>query len=103
MRNMLILCLIFLSTSVGAQINILSTNPIAEQILQGDYDPSDYTSDVVIDNHEDIIEGINVLINADSLKSYLEEMSAFTNRTLDQTRFCHLRNWCRTKMGLPKI
>jgi hypothetical protein len=80
MRNMLILCLIFLSTSVGAQINILSTNPIAEQILQGDYDPSDYTSDVVIDNHEDIIEGINALINADSLKSYLEEMSAFTNR-----------------------
>jgi hypothetical protein len=80
MRNMLILCLIFLSTSVGAQINILSTNPIAEQILQGDYDPSDYTSEVVIDNHEDIIEGINALINADSLKSYLEEMSAFTNR-----------------------
>jgi hypothetical protein len=80
MRNLLILCLIFLSTSVGAQINILSTNPIAEQILQGDYDPSDYTSEVVIDNHEDIIEGINALINADSLKSYLEEMSAFTNR-----------------------
>jgi hypothetical protein len=80
MRNLLILCLIFLSTSVGAQINILSTNPLAEQILQGDYDPSDYTSEVVIDNHEDIIEGINALINADSLKSYLEEMSAFTNR-----------------------
>lgn len=80
MRNLLILCIILLSTSVGAQINILSTNPLAEQILLGDYDPSDYTSEVVIDNHEDIIEGINTLINADSLKSYLEEMSAFTNR-----------------------
>lgn len=80
MRNLLIISLILLSTSVGAQINILSTNPIAEQILQGDYDPSDYTSEVVIDNHEDIIDGINALINADSLKSYLEEMSAFTNR-----------------------
>ena len=80
MRNLLIISLILISTSVGAQINILSTNPIAEQILQGDYDPSDYTSEVVIDNHEDIIDGINALINADSLKSHLEEMSAFTNR-----------------------
>lgn len=80
MRNLLIISLILLSTSAGAQINILSTNPIAEQILQGDYDPSDYTSEIVIDNHEDIIDGINALINADSLKSYLEEMSAFTNR-----------------------
>jgi hypothetical protein len=80
MRTLLIISLIFLSTSVGAQINIISTNPIAEQILQGDYDPSDYESEVVIDNHEDIIDGINALINADSLKSYLEEMSAFTNR-----------------------
>jgi hypothetical protein len=80
MRTLLIISLIFLSTSVGAQINIISTNPIAEQILQGDYDPSDYESEVVIENHEDIIDGINALINADSLKSYLEEMSAFTNR-----------------------
>lgn len=80
MRNLLILCIILFSTSAGAQINILSTNPIAEQILQGDYDPSDYASEIVIDNHEDIIDGINALINADSLKSYLEEMSAFTNR-----------------------
>ena len=80
MRNLLIISLILISTSVGAQINILSTNPIAEQFLQGDYDPSDYTSEVVIDNHEDIIDGINALINADSLKSHLEEMSAFTNR-----------------------
>ena len=80
MRNLLIISLILLSTSAGAQINILSTNPLAEQILQEDYDPSDYTSEIVIDNHEDIIDGINALINADSLKSYLEQMTAFTNR-----------------------
>lgn len=75
------LFILFIFSNIGiAQINILSTNPIAHNILKGDYDPTDYTADIVIDDPHLIAEGINSQINADSLKSYLIKMSTFENR-----------------------
>lgn len=73
--------MIFLSGStLFAQTGIQSTNPLAEQILLGDYDPSAYAATIVIDDHDDIITGINSEINADSLKSYIIKLASFENR-----------------------
>lgn len=70
-----------LPLTVGfAQLNIQCTNATAEQVLLGDYDPADYVATDIIDNHDAIISGINNEINADSLKSYLIQMTEFTNR-----------------------
>ena len=75
------ICLVFISVSYSiGQTNILSTNPIAEEILLGNYNPSDYDPSVEISDHSDIANAIQNAINTDSLKSYLEVLSTFTNR-----------------------
>lgn len=67
--------------SVGfSQLNIHSTNITAEQILKGEYDPADYGAVAVIDDPDLIVQGINSAISADSLKSYLIQLSSFVNR-----------------------
>ena len=65
---------------VNGQINIMSTNTTAEAILLGNYDPASYVSMNPITNHDDIIQGINQEINADSLKAYLIKMASFSTR-----------------------
>jgi len=74
-----ILSILILSTAFS-QLNIQSTNLTAENILKGDYDPVDYEAVVVVNDPDLIVQGINSTISADSLKSYLEVMSAFLNR-----------------------
>ena len=67
--------------SVGfSQLNIHSTNITAEQILKGEYDPADYSAVAIIDDPDLIVQGINSAISADSLKSYLIQLSSFVNR-----------------------
>lgn len=80
MRYLIGLLTVFLAVVVYGQENILSTNPVAESIMLGDFDPADYAATVVINDHDDIIQGINDEINPDSLKAYLIEMSAFLTR-----------------------
>jgi hypothetical protein len=80
MKIILSLLFAFLTSVSYGQLNIQSTNPIAEQVMLGDFDPSDYAATEVISAHDDIIMGINAQINADSLKAYLIEMTAFSNR-----------------------
>ncbi len=80
MKHILLFFGVLCISASHSQLNILSTNTTAEAIMLGDFDPSDYASDVPITNHNDIIEGINTLINPDSLKAYLFEMNAFMNR-----------------------
>ena len=45
---------LFLASRISAQTNILSTNPIAEQVMLGNYDPAQYMASNVI-NHPDSI------------------------------------------------
>lgn len=80
MKLSLSLLLAILTSSGIAQINILSTNVTAEQVMLGDFDPTDYAAAEVINDHDAIITGINAQINSDSLKAYLFEMTAFMNR-----------------------
>ena len=79
--NKLIAFLLVCITAFGyGQTNILSTNPIAEQIMLGNYSPSSYISTTVINHHDSIIQGINNSVNSDSLKSSIVKLATFKNR-----------------------
>ncbi len=80
MKHYLLILLTCIGSAAGAQLNILSTNLTAEEILTGSYDPSDYAASTVIDDQDEIIQGINDEINPDSLKAYLEVMTTFVTR-----------------------
>ncbi len=80
MKAVLVSILLGLCSAGISQINILSTNPTAENILLGDYDPTAYASTTVIDDHDDIIQGILSEVNADSLKSYILKIASFQTR-----------------------
>ena len=69
-----------LSYSLNAQNNILSTNPLAEQILLGNYDAADYLPSQIINLPSDIVQGINQELSPDSLKAYIIRLSEFKNR-----------------------
>ena len=59
---------------------MLITNSTAEQILAGNFDPTNYQATTVIDDHDDIIQGSESEINPDSLKAYIIKMATFDNR-----------------------
>ncbi len=76
--------------AAAQQTGILTTNPLAEQILQGNYNPADYASSAPVTDPAMIAAGLNAQINADTLKSLITRLSAFGNRntgsdTLSQT------------------
>lgn len=66
--------------SIIAQTNLISTNPVALQVMKGLYNPSAYQSANPLSNHDSIIQGINSRVNPDSLKSYLFSLRTFGNR-----------------------
>ncbi len=80
MNKLIGLLLLFFTTYGFSQTNIISTNPIAEQIMLGNYSPSTYTSSTVINHHDSIIRGINNRINPDSLKCSIYQLATFRNR-----------------------
>ncbi len=63
-----------------AQTNMLSVNPVAEQIMLGNYNPAAYTPSIVINQPDDLVTAIMAGISTDSLKSYLLKLSTFENR-----------------------
>ena len=54
----------------SAQLDILSTNPIAEQVLLGDFDPADYAAEIVIDDHDEIISDDSSYFSSSSRRSW---------------------------------
>jgi hypothetical protein len=74
----LILCL----SSIWAfsQTNITITNTTAAQVLLGNYNASTYQATNILNQPNDVINGIQTDINTDSLKEYLIELSRFRNR-----------------------
>lgn len=102
--------LIFLSLFIpflaAAQSNILSTNPLAEQILLGNYNPATYAAGTVITDPAVIAGELNARISSDSLKAYIIQLSQFGNRntgadTLSQTTgIGAARRWVHRKFEL---
>lgn len=63
-----------------AQINILSTSSVAEQVMLGNYNPATYMPTIVVNDHHQIVCELNDSISADTLKSYLEKLGTFHTR-----------------------
>lgn len=64
----------------GAQQNITVTNLEVEQILGGNFAPGAYLPSTVINQPEDITDGILAEVSPDSLKQYLLALATFGNR-----------------------
>lgn len=79
-KSYLILISLFINYYGYTQTNIVSTNPLAEQILLGNYNPSSFSSTVVINHHDSIIQSIENEVSSDSLKSYITTLTTFKNR-----------------------
>lgn len=103
-KTVLFFFLIFfseLSFSQGSAF--LCTDPAAEPVMLGMYDPSTYAASVVIDHPDSISQGILQRVNPDSLKSYIITLAGFHNRntgsdTISNTRgFGAARRWVHTK------
>lgn len=74
--------LLFLLSGIAAnsQTNILSTSPLAEQVMLGNYDPAQFMASNVINHPDSITAGIMAEVNPDSLKSYIIQLAGFGNR-----------------------
>lgn len=86
-----------------AQNNITITNTTADQILKGNFAPSDFAASNIIDHPQTIIESLNNELNTDTILSYLEILAGFENRntgsdTISNTRgFGAARRWAFSK------
>lgn len=91
-------------TASFAQTNMLSTNPVAEQVMLGNYNPTTYQPTVVISKAAAISQGIMNSVSPDSLKSYLEVLQTFETRhtssdTVSATRgIGAARRWIHSKL-----
>lgn len=83
--------------------NIVVTNPTAEQILLGNFNPADYQATNVLNSPDTLVWGIMNEISTDSLHSYLVQMSAFDNRNTASDTVSNsfgigaARRWAHTK------
>lgn len=75
-----IIFILILSSLGYSQTNIVFTNPSTEQIIKGNYNPSEYLSSNPINQHDAIVSFIQNNVNADSLKSYILKLASFENR-----------------------
>ncbi len=69
-----------ISASTKAQTNMMATNPVAEQIMLGSYNPANYVATNVITNPATISTEINSRVSTDSLLAYLHGLRSFQNR-----------------------
>src|SRR6185436_11983706 len=75
-----LLLIICLTTGVNAQTNVFVSNPVAEQIMLGNYNPANYQASTVITNHAVISQGLQNDVSPDSLKAIIAKLVTFENR-----------------------
>ncbi|MDQ3111277.1 MAG: M28 family peptidase, partial [Bacteroidota bacterium] len=80
MRRILVLLSLVISTPFFAQTNIISTNPVAEQVMLGNYNPALYQATTILNHPDSISRGILAAVSPDSLKAYITTLAAFGNR-----------------------
>ena len=80
-KSVLLLAVAFQTAVLSAQTNILSTNPLAEQIMLGNYNPADYTPATATPLlPAELAAELQANISPDSLKAYILRLSTFYNR-----------------------
>lgn len=80
MKYLYYILLFLLSSQLNSQTNLVITNPLAEEILRGNFTPDDYLPPFPVTNPSFIAANIDANIRPDSLKSYLEVMRSFRTR-----------------------
>jgi hypothetical protein len=87
----------------SAQSNIHVSNPVAEEILLGNYDPADYTPSTILNNPDSILNGIINDVSTYTLLAYLQKINSYYNRNSgsDTTSSKHgigaVRRWIYSK------
>ncbi|MFH1160939.1 MAG: M28 family peptidase [bacterium] len=81
MKQLLLLILgTFLVSGLFAQFNITISNPEAEQILLGNYDPANYTPSVLINHPDSILHGVVNRVSRDTMIAWLQHIDGYFNR-----------------------
>jgi hypothetical protein len=80
MKNYIALSLLFISFSVFSQSQIKVTNLTADEILKGNYNPTDYSLANTNFTPEELPVLIQNSISPDSLKAYITKLSRFGTR-----------------------
>ena len=76
-----IFCLSLVQINSFAQATgMFCTNPVAEQIMLGNYNPATYSATSVLNLPDTISRGILQRINHDTLKKYIVHLAGFRNR-----------------------
>lgn len=70
---------VFLSTAFS-QTNMFISNPLAEQVLLGNYQPNQFAAQIVIDDKTEILETLAEEVSRDNLLELLEFLDTFYNR-----------------------
>lgn len=104
-RFLLAICLtLFLTHSLPAQTGLKMSNPAADSVLRGYYDPAAYMASSILNHPDDIVPGVRSEVNADSLRKWLDGLTSFKNRnsgsdTLSSTKgIGAARTWAMNKM-----
>ncbi len=93
------------SQFVICQTNILCTNPSAEQVMKGNYNPLIYNPPIIINNPDSIMNLFTQQISPDSLHANLDKLATFYTRnsgsdTLsDSTGIGAARRWAYQKFS----
>ncbi len=77
---MLLIALIFIATTSGAQTGITCTDTVAAEVMMGMYNPAAYMATTVISDRASISTGINSGVSPDSLHATLSTLKTFKNR-----------------------
>ena len=81
MRYSLLFILILTLSGLGfGQTDIHFTNPLATDIILGEYDPTDYVPTEVISAPDEIVLDLLDNVSASNLKDYLIELQQFRTR-----------------------
>ena len=80
MKQVLLFLFSLSISAVFGQTNLHLSNPLAEDILKGNFDPSLYQPAFPVSNPNFIIQNIDANVSADSLKSYFERLDDFETR-----------------------
>ena len=86
-----------------AQTAITMTNPQADSVLHGDYDPASYQATVVINHPDSILDQLLDRVSEDSLRAYLESLQSFRTRNTGSDTVSNTmgmgaaRRWCHQK------
>ena len=76
----IVFALLLSAANASAQTNIISTDSVAEQIMLGNYNPTNYASSNPITHPDSITQAIIASVFPDSLKSYITTLGTFYNR-----------------------